>query len=152
MWPVLERTRRRILGSVVVDGARPVSAVPVDANLVPLTPKAGASDTVTTAPGDPRGDLDGTIHLSIGRPELDRLCSAIVVLLGPATVRPDTPARLETSLETAIARIGGTGQVAIRRRPAGVYTPESWQVHLSASDPTTEHAVREAVRTGRFLT
>jgi hypothetical protein len=131
MWSKLDRTRRRLLR---------VAAQPV--------PGTTPSDHVsTTAPASgPSGDT----VIAIGRPEFDRLGAALQTVLGPGTARPDTPARLEAALADAIVGLGATGRPRVARRPAGLYTPEAWQVRLTAAEPVIEIAIRRAIREGVF--
>ena len=49
-----------------------------------------------------------------------------------------------------IAGLGATGQTRVTRRPAGLYTPEGWEVGLTATDPVVEIAIRRAIREGVF--
>jgi hypothetical protein len=71
-------------------------------------------------------------------------------VLGPGTTRLDTPDRLEAALAEAIAGLGATGRPHVARRPAGLYTPEAWQVQLTAAEPAIEIAIRRAIREGVF--
>jgi hypothetical protein len=132
MWSTLDRTRRRLLQigtpSAAVD-IEPELAAPIDADA-----GLGPSETV----------------LAIGRPELDRLGLALQALLGPDVARPDTPDRLEAALAAAVIQIGGVGEPRVNRRPAGLYTPEAWQVHVEAGDPAVLDAIRRAIREGVF--
>lgn len=129
MWPPFERTRRLLLGEPggAADGERdiPTADGPVE-------------------PSDPTPADD--IVLTIGRVELDRLGAALQAFLGPETARPDTPARLEAALATAVERLGGVGRPRVTRRPPGLYTPEAWQVRLSRIDPAIGEAIRGAAR------
>ena len=90
------------------------------------------------------------VVIAIGRPEFDRLGAALQTILGPGTARPDTPNRLEAALADAIVGLGVTGTTRVERRPAGLYTPEAWQVHLTAPEPAIEIAIRRAIREGVF--
>lgn len=131
MWSTLDRTYRRLV-SVVIRPTLEFSA-----------PDAPA--TATAAP-PPAADL----VIAIGRPEFDRLGAALQAVLGPGTKRLDTPDRLEAALADAIVGLGATGQPRVARRPAGLYTPEAWQVHLTAPEPAIEIAIRRAIREGVF--
>lgn len=125
MWPALARTRRRLLGTP------PVTHLdPLDDDVPPVGPE----DCV----------------IAIGRPEVQRLADALQTLLGPDAERPDTPARLEVALGIAVQRLGGGGVPHVTRRPPGLYTPEAWQVHLTAVRPAVSEAIRGAIRTGGF--
>jgi hypothetical protein len=130
MWPSLDRTRRRLLGG---------STEPA--------PTPNATDESSSTPEVRTGS---EIVLAIGRPEFDRLGIALQTLLGPTVPRPDTPARLEAALAAAVQVLGGEGRPRVTRRPAGLYTPEAWQVRLIAIDPTIGDAIRGAIRDGAF--
>lgn len=126
MWPALARTRRWILR-------------------VPEAP----AETPTTSGAAPAVDAHASaeaVVLNLGRPEVDRLGAALQALLGPSTTRPDTPGRLEVALAAAVDRLGGDGRPQVTRRPAGLYTPEAWQVRLGAVDPAIAQAIRDAAR------
>lgn len=131
MWSTLDRTRRRLLGMA---GA--------------AVERSGLSDDGTPAATDPGPTRD--VVIAIGRPELERLGVALQTVLGPGTARPDTPARLEAALADAIAGLGTTGRIRVARRPAGLYTPEAWQVHLTGAEPAIEVSIRRAIREGVF--
>lgn len=93
------------------------------------------------------------IVLAIGRSEVVRLGRALQGLLGPGSVRPDTPARLEAALAEVVERLGGPGgaRPRVTRRPAGLCTPEAWQLRLLSVDPTVGEAIRVAIRDGAFV-
>jgi hypothetical protein len=129
MWSTLDRTRRRLLR---------VAGYAADRS-------ASTDDTSPKEPG-PTSD----VVIAIGRPELERLGVALQTVLGPGTARPDTPARLEAALTDAIAGLGTTGRIRVARRPAGLYTPEAWQVHLTSAEPAIEVSIRRAIREGVF--
>ena len=130
MWSTLDRTRRRLLrlGGHAVDRS------------------------ASTDHGSPSEDPGPTsdVVIAIGRPELERLGVALQTVLGPGTARPDTPARLEAALADAIVGLGTTGRIRVARRPAGLYTPEAWQVHLTGAEPAIEVSIRRAIREGVF--
>ena len=128
MWSALDRTRRLLFGA-----AMPPSAAP-DA---PADDEIGAETARETI-------------IAIGRPEFERLGVALQRVLGPGTTRPDTPARLEAALAQAIVGLGATGRALVARRPAGLYTPEAWQVRLTDAEPAIEIAIRRAIREGVF--
>jgi hypothetical protein len=130
MWSTLDRTYRRLI-SVVIRPALEFSA--------PDAPTGAAAP-------EPPADL----VIAIGRPEFDRLGAALQAVLGPGPTRPDTPDRLEAALADAIAGLGATGRPHVARRPAGLYTPEAWQVQLTAAEPAIEIAIRRAIREGVF--
>ncbi len=73
-------------------------------------------------------------------------CSALT------STRPDTPARLEAALAAAVERLGGSGRPRVTRHPAGLTTPESWQIRLASIEPDVADAIRAATRTGHFAT
>lgn len=131
MWSTFDRTRRRLLR--VAEG-------PATGGVAPLDDTAG--DAAARALGD--------VVIAIGRPELDRLGVALQAVVGPGTARPDTPDRLEAALARAIDGLGASGRTRVARRPAGLYTPEAWQIHLIAADPVIEIAIRRAIREGVF--
>ena len=125
MWDTLERARRRLRR----DEPRP-------------DPDAHAERPVADL-GDDLADLT----LALGRPELERLIVALTDGDGCAG-RPDTPARLEAALVRAIDGVAGAGRPAVTRRPAGLYTPETWQVDITGADARTRHAIDDAIRGG----
>jgi hypothetical protein len=128
MWPALVRTRRHFLG-----GDAAVDATSPDPN--PSTDRTTpGSAALPTAP----------IVLNLDRPAIDRLATALVALPGLGTIRPDTPGRLEEALATTVGRLGGAGRPQVTRRPAGLYTPEAWQVRLDAVDPIVAETIRHA--------
>jgi hypothetical protein len=133
MWASLDRTRRRLLR---------VGAPSDQAVLGPV-----ADDAIARGdPAEPASD----IVLAIGRPELDRLGQALQNLLGPDVARLDTPDRLEAALAAAVVHVGGAGHPRVSRRPAGIYTPEAWQVRIEPGDPAVVDAIRRAIREGVF--
>ena len=106
--------------------------------------------TDTRQTGDDAGtEQDGPgvdVALSLGRPDLERLISALAAAVGPGDGRPDTPARLEAALVAAIAHVRGRGRPSVTRRPAGLYTPETWHVIVHDSDERTGAAISRAAR------
>ena len=133
MWSTLHRTRRRILR---VDAERPLVL--------------GAATGDDAGGLDPAAEAANEVVIAIGRPEFDRLGAALQTVLGGSAVRLDTPDLLESALTQAIAGLGATAQTRVARRPAGVYTPEGWEVGLKATDPIVETAIRRAIREGVF--
>ena len=129
MWSSLDRTRRRLRGS--------------EADAAPV------ADAASRAPTEPPPVVTDLV-LAIGRPELDRLGLALQGLLGPSVARLDTPDRLEAALAAALVRLGGGGRPRVTRRPAGIYTPEGWQVRFVAIEPKVGEAIRSAIRDGVF--
>jgi len=75
---------------------------------------------------------------------------ALQGFLGEDVERPDTPARLERALALVIASRGGKGRARVLRRPAGLSTPEAWEIHLDGVDRATADAIRDATRSGSF--
>jgi hypothetical protein len=133
MWSKLDRTRRRLLSAAFQSTAVP-----------------GATTDGQTAGLGASAAPVGDVVIAIGRPEFDRLGVALQSALGPGTTRPDTPARLEAALAEAIVGLGATGRTRVARRPAGLYTPEAWQVRLTEAEPAIETAIRRAIREGVF--
>lgn len=127
MWSKLHQTRRRLRGQAGRPG-------PGDAS----TDAASATTPCVN------------VVIAIGRPEFDRLGVALQAALGPGTTRLDTPDRLEAALADAIVGLGATGETKVARRPAGLYTPEAWQVSLTDAEPSIEIAIRRAIREGVF--
>ena len=132
MWSTFDRTRRRLLG--VAQGP----------------PASGALSADDATGIDPATPATGEVVIAIGRPEFDRLGVALQAVLGTGTARPDTPDRLEAALADAIVGLGASGRTRVARRPAGLYTPEAWQVHLIGAEPVIEIAIRRAIREGVF--
>jgi hypothetical protein len=132
MWSTLHRTRRRLLR---VDAERPLE-------LGEAPDDADGLDRVA--------EMADEVVIAIGRPEFDRLGVALQTVVGGSTARLDTPDLLEAALTQAIAGLGATGQTRVARRPAGLYTPEGWEVGLVATDPVVETAIRRAIREGVF--
>ena len=141
MWSTLERTCRRLV-DVVVRPALEFSPREARATATATTAIAIAPDATTAPPAE--------IVIALGRPEFDRLGAALQTALGPGTTRPDTPARLEAALAEAILALGASGRPRVTRRPAGLYTPEAWQVRLTEAEPAIETAIRRAIREGIF--
>jgi hypothetical protein len=112
----------------------------------PASGPAPADDTIGLDPGG----MNDEVVIAIGRPEFDRLGVALQAVLGIGAVRPDTPDLLEAALADAIVGLGASGRTRVARRPAGVYTPEAWQVHLTGAEPVIETAIRRAIREGVF--
>jgi hypothetical protein len=144
MWSTLERTCRRLVGVVV----RP--ALEFSPREAQATATATATATVISIAPDATTAPPAELLIALGRPELDRLGAALQAALGPGTTRPDTPARLEAALAEAILALGASGRTRVTRRPAGLYTPETWQVGLTEAEPAIEAAIRRAIREGIF--
>ena len=124
MWDTLERARRRLL--------RRRSSTGVD------TARRAAAD------GGPSVDLS----YALGRADLERLIGMLAAVGSPDAARPDTPARLQAALGEAIGAGGGAGQPVVTRRPAGVYTPETWQIDILGADIRTRSVLEHAIRGG----
>ena len=131
MWSRFDRTRRRLMRTA--EGQPSAGPTPADGS-IGIDPAATNDEVV----------------IAIGRPEFDRLGVALQAVLGSRAVRPDTPDLLEAALADAIAGLGASGRTRVARRPAGVYTPEAWQVHLTGAEPVIETAIRRAIREGVF--
>jgi hypothetical protein len=129
MWPTLDRARRRLSGAPAP--ASPSRSVDV-ADSEPLPPARPLEDVV----------------IIFGSFQVDNLRAALEHVLGDAIERPDTPARIELALTILLARRGVPGKPRVLRRPAGLSTPESWEIHLDGVDRATSRAVRGAGRNG----
>jgi hypothetical protein len=127
MWETLERARRRLLRDD------------------PLPEPNAARSVATGAVRDETVDLT----LALGRAELERLIGALADDDGAG--RPDTPARLQAALGRIIETVAGTGIPTVTRRPAGLYTPETWQIEIVHADGNTRTAVDRALRGGGAL-
>ena len=128
MWLTIHRARRRLAREEI--GPRRVRA-PEDRAPRPARP---VEDIV----------------IVFGRPEVDRLRHALQTALGDGIEPPNTPGRIETALACLLARADAPGRPRVIRLPAGVSTPESWEIHLAGAERASGMAVREAGRTGRF--
>ena len=64
----------------------------------------------------------------LGHIELDRLRAALQQQLGDSVDRPNTPARIEHALALLLARDGLPGRPTVQRRPAGLSSPEYWEI------------------------
>ena len=138
MWPTLARARRLVRREPTTD-------------LLPATAAAAEAEAEAEADAAMLLAADPDVVVSLGRPDVDRLAGALQALLGPGLTRPDTPARLEAALTSAVERLGGDGSPRVVRQPAGVTTPEAWQIRLTGVDPAIADAIRGATR-GRPLT
>jgi hypothetical protein len=83
----------------------------------------------------------GDIAVSLARADLERLMTALAATLPSDQPRPDSPARLTAALAAAIAQADGVGEPTVTRRPAGLATPESWQIHIAGADDRTRAVV-----------
>lgn len=127
MWDIIERARRRLRGDEPSPGETSAS------------PAAGSGNEART-----------DLTFALGRAELERLIGALAD--GNAVdARPDTPARLEAALSHALEMAGGSGRPAVTRRPAGLYTPETWHIEIADADGRTQAVVDGAIRGGGSL-
>jgi hypothetical protein len=94
--------------------------------------------------GNPARDLS----FALNRADLEQLIGSLTQVPGVEPGRPDTPARLEAALRVAIADASGSGSPAVTRRPAGVYTPETWQIEVLGADPRTQLTLERAIQGG----
>ena len=120
MWQPLTRARRRL-----TSGARRTSQ-----------PDGFASGPATD------------LTFALNRADLERLINGLTHVPGVEAGRPDTPARLEAALRVAIADASGCGSPAVTRRPAGVYTPETWQVEVRGADRRAQLTLERAIQGG----
>jgi hypothetical protein len=123
MWDTLERARRRFLGGE-------------------------AAPDPNAAPGGSSADALIDLSFALGRGELERLIGTLEVHATPDRGRPDTPARLQAALDAAIGAVAGLGRPVVTRRPAAVYTPETWQIDVLGADSRTRIALETAIRGG----
>lgn len=89
-----------------------------------------------------------TISIAFTRPEKDAFAAALAGRLGGDTPRLDSPARVASALVVVIDRAGGHGRPYVVRRPAGLYTPEYWQVSIHDADEVARAEV-ESIAAGR---
>jgi hypothetical protein len=99
--------------------------------------------------GDGELDRRDDVVLFLGREEFERLGSALFDITEGAE-RPASPALLEAALSFAIARRSGFGTPTVSRQPAGLHTPETWQVRLARADRGTRAALLNAAHGGAF--
>jgi hypothetical protein len=102
--------------------------------------RAGVPASVDGNATSPAADLS----FALSRADLERLIGALEGVPGIDPGRPDTPARLEAALRVAIARAHGDGTPAVTRRPAGIYTPETWRIEVHGADSRTRVALERA--------
>jgi hypothetical protein len=88
------------------------------------------------------------LTFALGRADLERMIAALAMVPGTEPGRPDTPARLEAAVGMAIARVGGQGTPVVTRRPAGLYTPETWQVDVIGADEPSRLMLERAIHGG----
>lgn len=132
MWPTIQRVRRRLNGGATLSVGPP------------------SATTTPVEPGPPADRALEDVVIVLGGVEVDRLREALQRCLGSAVERPDTPHRIERALSLIFALSGAPGQPRVLRRPAGLSTPESWEIHLDGVNGAIVAAVREASRTGMF--
>ena len=134
MWVTksLDRARRRLLPGADVDTA------------------PDASEAAASAPAIPDPDAVDDLMVSLPRPELERLIKGLARSIDPNMPRPDSPALLAGALTTAINRIGGRGRPLVTRSPAGLYTPEYWQIRIEGADGRTRDAIGRLTAGGRI--
>jgi hypothetical protein len=133
MWTTIDRARRR-LTSVLASADSPAPD------------QASGDPTAVATPARPTED----VVIILGSFQVDQLREALERQLGDAVERPDTPARIEHALSILLAQRQAPGKPRVLRRPAGLSTPESWEIHLDGVDRATSRAVRAAGRTGIF--
>jgi hypothetical protein len=134
MWTTIDRARRRLIGS---------PATGADAK-----PRKTPGSAAAAAGATPRPVEDVVIIL--GSHGIDQLRRALEGDLRDTVERPDTPARLDHALTVYLSERRLTGRPRVLRRPAGLSTPESWEIHLDGVDKATGRAIRAAGRTGTF--
>lgn len=83
------------------------------------------------------------------RAELQPVLHAIRASLGCGAVALDSPHRLQDALRSLIGALDGRGEVAVRRSPAALLTPEYWQIDLVDLDAATAQALRDLFGAGR---
>ena len=104
--------------------------------------------TTTTASARADDGPSADLTFALGRVDLERLIGALAGIPGIEPGRPDTPARLQAALQVAIGRAAGRGAPAVTRRPAGVYTPETWQIVVVGADSRTRSTLEHAIQGG----
>jgi hypothetical protein len=85
------------------------------------------------------------VTFALSRTDLERLIGALMHVPGVEPGRPDTPARLEAALRVAIEDGAGKGSPTVTRRPAGIYTPETWQIEVVGADRQTQLILERAI-------
>jgi hypothetical protein len=134
MWTTIDRARRRLTGALA-------SATDADQGRAP--------GLAAAAPGSTSRPVEDVVII-LGSHGVDQLRRALERVLGDAVEKPDTPARIDHALTVYLSKAGLTGRPRVLRRPAGLSTPESWEIHLDGIDKATGRAVRAAGRTGSF--
>jgi hypothetical protein len=137
MWPSIARARRRI-GDVLTPTASNGATTPDGASDPSVAATTAAGPTV----------LEDVVIVLDGH-DLDALRDALATTLEMDHL-PDTPARLGNALSAAIRAHGGSAIPRVIRLPAGLSTPEAWEIRFDVIDPRMCDGIREAIRTGRF--
>lgn len=135
MWPAIDRVRRLLLQAPAQPAQDDLEQALDDAAMPPVTPARPTEDVV----------------IILGSQGVGHLRNALEDVLGETVERADTPARIERALAMLLTLRGATGKPSVLRRPAGVSTPESWEIHLDGVDRATSRAVRAAGRHGFFV-
>jgi hypothetical protein len=143
MWgtKTLERARRHLGLSV---GPAEDRVGPAEDRVGRGWPTGGLA-TVATVDATEPDDVPRTITIAFTRSEKDAFATALAKRLGGDTVRLDSPARVASALVVAIDRAGGQGRPHVVRRPAGLYTPEYWEVSVQAADRRARAEVEHLV-------
>jgi hypothetical protein len=132
--------------------SRMVRRLIVEAGAIFGSPPAGAARAgAAPAPDgvDAQADHRDDVVLSLGRVELELLGSALLEII-EGVERPASPALLESALIFAIAQRSGHGTPSVSRQPAGLHTPETWQVRIERADDGTRDALMHATSGGAF--
>jgi hypothetical protein len=137
MWPSIARARRRI-GEVLTPSPASGTAT-----------RGAASDPGAATPATSATTSLEDVVIVLDGHDLEALQDALATTLDIGD-RPDTPARLGTALSALIRARGGTEVPLVIRLPAGLSTPEAWEIRFDAVEPRTCEAIREATRTGSF--
>jgi hypothetical protein len=132
MWASIHRARRRLGGDDV------------------RIPALAAADAAVAPDPTPVSRHVEDIVIVFARVEIDRLRHALQAALGDMVDEPNSPARIESALGLILSLAESPGRARVLRRPAGVSTPESWEIHLDGAERASAIAVRDAGRTGRF--
>jgi len=90
-----------------------------------------------------------TAEFVFTRAELQPVLHAIQGSLGCGSVSLDSPHRLQDAIRTLIRVLDGRGDVAVRRSPAALLTPEYWQIEVTDLDARTARTLRHLFAAGR---
>jgi hypothetical protein len=115
-----------------IDLARSVFRPPPPATAIAVA-RVAAVSAIEASPTE--------IHLELTRRDLDRFAAALLASLAPADGHIEDPARLAAALDLLIALMGGAGRSRVVLRPAGLATPETWQITIDGADDRTALAV-----------